>query len=219
LKHQRDLVNTDEELREAIKKRNIENRNCETRCTLPFLTAAVKNTRNVSRACGNTVTAIFLASALLFLLVGTVKDVIPALRIIQRNDNVDLQYNNVSLFRLCCIPSITFFGTFSDYYHHKHVTVPQTFCVSRHACCTKHRLQRVATLLADSTEVSLELQITDLLICRACHRHNSHFMCLCAKYNKKYFGHKGKLGTSIYAFCRRGETWPYNGTLQTYGTE
>jgi hypothetical protein len=26
---------------------------------------------------------------------------------------------------------------------------------------------------------------------------------------KKYFEHKGKLGTSIYAFCRRGETYPY----------
>jgi hypothetical protein len=84
---------------------------------------------------------------------------------------------------------------------------------------TWHRLQRVVALLADSTGVSLKLQIRDLLICQACHRHTSHFMCLCAKYNKKYFEHKEKLGTSIYAFCRRGETFPYNGTLQTYETQ
>jgi hypothetical protein len=81
---------------------------------------------------------------------------------------------------------------------------------------TWHRLQRVVAFLADSTGVSLELQIRDLLICQACHRHTSHFMCLCAKCNKKYFEHNGKLGTSIYAFCWRGETCPYNGTLQTY---
>jgi uncharacterized membrane protein YqaE (UPF0057 family) len=46
--------------------------------------------RKVSRDCGNIFTAILLPSAQLFLLVGTKKDVIPAVRILQPNDNVDL---------------------------------------------------------------------------------------------------------------------------------
>ena len=90
LKHQHDLVKTDEALREVIKKRNIKNQNCETTCTLPFLTAAVKNTRKVSRDCRNIATAILLPTAQLFLLVGTKKYVITALGILQPKDNVDL---------------------------------------------------------------------------------------------------------------------------------
>jgi hypothetical protein len=93
---------------------------------------------------------------------------------------------------------------------------PKRFVSVSTCVYTWHRLQRVVAILADSTEVSLELQVRDSLICQACHRHTLHFMCLCAKHNNKNFEHKGKLGTSIHAFCRRGETRPYNGTLQTY---
>lgn len=107
----------------------------------------------------------------------------------------------------------------SDYYHHKHVTVPQTFCVGLHVClhlapsttsCRTPRRQYRSIVRATNN------RITNLP--RVSQTHFAFHVLVCKVQTKNILNKKGNWELQ-YMHSVAEEKRPYNGTLQTYGIQ